>query len=277
MTFGQHPNHPRAGIAGWWSIFLRALALYVAGILLLLATGNASLFPTVVILGNFLVPATYVAFFYEHRHLSPLSVPTTAMSFIYGGVLGVFAAAILEPLFIDQLGFSTAFVVGLIEEFGKVLGVWVMARERRHESELEGMILGFAAGTGFAAFESTSYAFGAFVRSGGILSFRVLRIVFRGLLAPLGHAAWTALLAGVLFHETRKGRFRLTLRVFGAYLFVVVLHGLWDGLAYRIASTLGLSLGLVLLAAVSVGAFWWRWQAATRPGEEKPPPDLAVN
>jgi protease PrsW len=259
-------------MGSWWPIFRSALALYAGGVLLLLATENASLFPTVVILGNFLVPATYVAYFYEHRHLTALSVATTALSFIYGGALGVFAAAVLEPLFIDQLGFRTAFVVGLIEEFGKVLGVWVIARRRRHDSEIEGLLLGFAAGTGFAAFESTSYAFAAFVRSGGTLSVRVLRILLRGLIAPLGHATWTGLLAGAWFRESRAGRFRLTGPVLGAYVTVVILHGLWDGLLHLRLSGLVLSFGFVVLAALSVGGFWWRWQTARHLARPEPLP-----
>src|SRR5216684_794411 len=52
---------------------------------------------SVFLLGNFLVPVSYVAFFYERRHLSRLSLPTTALTFLYGGLLGVFAAAVLEP------------------------------------------------------------------------------------------------------------------------------------------------------------------------------------
>ncbi len=263
MGIGALPHRPRTAIA-WWPIFRSALGLYGVGVLLLLATENASLFPTVAILGNFLVPATYVAYFYEHRHLRHVSVPTTAMTFIYGGALGVFAAAILEPLFIDQLGFQTAFVVGLIEEFAKVLGVWTIARRRRHDSELDGLLLGFAAGTGFAAFESTSYAVAAFVHSGGTLSGRVLRLLFRGLIAPIGHATWTGLLAGVCFRETREGRFRLTRPVVGAYLAVAVLHGFWDGLLHLHLSGVVLSFGFIGLSVLSVGVFWWRWQAAQR-------------
>jgi RsiW-degrading membrane proteinase PrsW (M82 family) len=131
---------------------------------------------------------------------------------------------------------------------------------------MEGIILGFASGTGFAAFESTSYAFGAFVRSGGTLSIRVLRILFRGLIAPLGHATWTAILGGILFRETREGRFRLSLHVLAGYTFVVLLHGLWDGLPHVITSPIVLSIGFVLLAVIGVGALWWRWQMASEGG-----------
>jgi len=54
--------------------------------------------------------------------LSRLSLPTTAATFLYGGFLGVLAASVLEPVFIRQLDFGSAFVIGLIEEFAKMLG-----------------------------------------------------------------------------------------------------------------------------------------------------------
>lgn len=125
----------RHGRLVWWQVLLIGLLLYVLGVVFLVLRENPNLFPTVVMLGNFLVPVTYVAFFYQHRHLSQLTMPTTALNFFYGGVLGVFAAALLEPLFIRHLTFATAFVVGLIEEFAKILGVLVIARRRRHDSE----------------------------------------------------------------------------------------------------------------------------------------------
>ena len=54
--------------------------------------------------------------------------------------------------------------------------------------------------------------------------------VVKGLLSPVGHGAWTAILASVMFRESGPNRFRLDRAVLGAYLTVVVLHGLWDGL-----------------------------------------------
>ena len=65
----------------WWRVLLVGLLLYFIGIAVLVLSGNPMLFPTVVMLGNFVVPITYVAFFYGRRHLSQLSLPTTAMSF----------------------------------------------------------------------------------------------------------------------------------------------------------------------------------------------------
>jgi RsiW-degrading membrane proteinase PrsW (M82 family) len=49
--------------------------------------------------------------------------------------------------------------------------------------------------------------------------------VLRGLLTPVGHGLWTAILGGVLF---RTGRPRLTGALVGWYLVVALLHALWD-------------------------------------------------
>jgi len=260
----RKPRH----LGSWWRVLLTGLLFYFIGLVLLVLTGNPNLFPTVVMLGSFMVPATYVAFFYDRRHLSRLSLPTTAQSFFYGGVLGVFAASLLEPLFIGSLDFTTAFVVGLIEEFAKILGILVIARRRRHDSMLDGLILGAAAGMGFAALESTGYAFTAFLASGGSLSVTVGVMLLRGLLSPLGHGTWTAVLAAVLFRESITGRFRINRKVIGAYLTVVILHGLWDGLPILIgafvSSGIDLFIGQSLVAAAGLFILWQRWREAVR-------------
>jgi protease PrsW len=259
-------KHRHGGL--WWRTLLTGLLLYIIGLVVLVLSGNPNLFPTVVMLGSFMVPATYVAFFYERRHLSPLSLPTTAQSFFYGGVLAVFAASLLEPLFVGSLDFTTAFTVGLIEELAKILGILVIARRLRHDSELDGLILGAAAGMGFAALESTGYAFTSFLASGGSLSITVGVMLLRGLLSPLGHGTWTAILAGVMFRESKAGHFRINRRVIGAYLTVVILHGLWDGLPILIGAFVSsgpdVFIGQSLVAAMGLFILWWRWREAVR-------------
>ena len=260
-------NEPRRA-GSWWRILLTGLLFYFIGLVIMVLTGNPNLFPTVVMLGSFMVPATYVAFFYDRRHLSKLSLPTTALSFFYGGVLGVFAASLLEPLFISNLDFGSAFVVGLIEEFAKILGILVIARRWRHDSMMDGVILGAAAGMGFAALESTGYAFTAFLASGGSLSVTVGVTLLRGLLAPLGHGIWTAILAAVLFRESKGGHFRIDRQVIGAYLTVVILHGLWDGLPILIgnlvSSGVDVFIGQSLVAIIGLFILWRRWREARR-------------
>ena len=250
----------------WWRVLLVAFALYIIGLVVLFVSHNPNLFPTIIMLGSFMIPVTYVVFFYERRHLSRLSMPTVALSFLYGGLLGVFAASLLEPLFIRSLSFLTAFEVGIIEEFVKILGVLVIARRRGHDSELDGLLLGAAAGMGFAALESMGYAFVALIRSGGSLSSTVIVMLIRGLFSPLGHGTWTAILVGVMFRESRDGHFHINRAVIGAYLTVVILHGLWDGLPGAVGAFTGSGLDVFisqsLIGLIGLIILWRRWREA---------------
>jgi RsiW-degrading membrane proteinase PrsW (M82 family) len=257
----------------WWRVLSSSFGAYVLGIAILVLTGNPNLFPTVIMLGSFMVPVTYVVFFSERRAIHGSNITATALTFLYGGILGTFSAALLEPIFISKLDFQTAFIVGIIEEFTKILGVLAIARRRRHDSQLDGLILGAAAGMGFAAFESVGYAFSAFLRSSGSFSIAVAVTMIRGILSPVGHGTWTAILCGVLFRESRSRRFRIDLKVVLAYVTVVVLHGLWDGLPGFLASIVSNGIE-VLIAQFLVGAaglliLWRLWhEAERRPDDE---------
>lgn len=254
---------------GWWRVLLTGLLAYFVGIAVLVLTANPIIFPTVVMIGCFTVPVTYVAFFYERRHLSQLNMPTTARSFLYGGVLGVFSSALLEPLLIHELNFFSIFFIGLIEEFTKILGILFIARRGRHDRELDGLILGAAAGMGFASLESTGYAFTAFLGSHGNLSVTVGLTLLRGFLSPVGHGTWTAILTGILFRESVAGRFRVNVRVLGAYFTVSILHGLWDGLPGLMAALLfpGFDIVIVQVFVGGIGFFilWRLWREAAGP------------
>jgi RsiW-degrading membrane proteinase PrsW (M82 family) len=250
--------------------WLRTLGIlfsfYFLGYFVLVLTGNPTLFPTVIMLGCFMIPITYVNFFYDHRHLSLLTPSTIASCFVYGGLLGVFSSALLEPLFIRRFDYGSSMLVGLIEELSKILGVLLIARHRRHDQELDGIILGAAAGMGFASFESTGYAFNEFLRSHGNVTDTMGVVLLRGILSPLGHGTWTAIFAAVLFRESRNCCFRVNNAVIGAYLTVSVLHGLWDGLPDFLShfTPLGLDylLGQLAIASIGLWILRMRWKEA---------------
>jgi RsiW-degrading membrane proteinase PrsW (M82 family) len=232
----QVQNPPRGG-RGWLQVLLTGIVLFVAATLIMFLTGNPNLYPTVILIGNFLVPVAFVAFLYDHQHLSALTPETIAKSFCLGGILGVLGASALEALVIprpaspDQaLSLTSGFAVGLIEEGCKIVAVMFLARRMRHTAPVDGLLMGAAVGMGFAALESTGYAFTAFLLSQGHVGVSIAETVIRGLIAPFGHGIWTAILATVLFRESRPQHFRITGPVILAYLFVSVLHGLWDGL-----------------------------------------------
>lgn len=240
----------------WWKILIIGLITYIIGLVVLVITGNSNIFPSVVILGNFLIPVAYVTFFYEKRHTSTVRMSNTAACFFYGGFVGTFAAAVLEPIFIHAFSLQAAIIVGIIEELTKFLGVLFILKRKKFKLTLDGIILGAAAGMGFAALESTGYAFTSFLRSSGSLSITVSTTLLRGILSPLGHGTWTAILTGIFLRERYKGGFPLNLNVIGGYLLVVLLHGLWDGIPYIIAivtsSVIGILVGEVIVGLIGV-------------------------
>jgi RsiW-degrading membrane proteinase PrsW (M82 family) len=189
-----------------------------------------------------------------------------ARAFIVGGVLGVMAASIVESLFIRP-GMAMYLGVGLIEEGAKLLALMFVARGMGRRTIRDGIVLGAAVGFGFAALESSGYAFNALLvfengqPVGLSLSDLVVTELLRGILAPLGHGLWTGLLGGVLFRELPYGGWRPTRGLLVAYLFVSALHGLFDsagGIAVRVAAVSGLAplgVGIGVIVAISLVAF----------------------
>jgi RsiW-degrading membrane proteinase PrsW (M82 family) len=225
----------------WLRMFLTGLALWLLAVVVTFLTGNPNLIPTVVLLGSFLVPVTFVAWAFGRRHSGELTAELLFSTFITGGVLGVLAASVLESYLLHPSPWL--FVgVGLIEEAVKLAALALLTRRLIRKSVRDGLILGAAVGLGFAAFESAGYAFTALFTEGGVSLMDLVQTeILRGLLAPVGHGLWTAILGGVLFSASNRDHFVLTLRLALSYLGVSLLHAVWDSM-HGIALTLTLLL-----------------------------------
>ena len=229
------PATAGAGTGGWWSrrpwlrIFLGGLGLWVATVAVTFATGNVNLVPTIILLGSFLVPAAFVTYAFGHAD-EVVTAQRIFTAFVYGGVLGVLGASVLEDAFLRQPSGPTYAWVGLIEEAVKLAALWLVARRLPRYTMRDGIVLGAAVGFGFAAFESAGYAFSALFTAGGPSLLNLVETeVLRGILAPVGHGLWTAILGGTLFGvAARSGRLRLSRAVLGSYVLVSLLHALWD-------------------------------------------------
>lgn len=260
----QLQPQPQPGYRGrrWLRALLIGLILFIVSAIVLVWSGNPNLFPTVILIGNFLVPVVFVAFLYDHQHISSLSLDTVAASFCIGGVLGVLGATIIESIVVPApsnptqgLSLGGAFLVALIEEGCKIAVVIFLARKIRHTSQMDGLLLGGAVGMGFAALESTGYAFTTLLISHGHISASIAATVLRGLLAPFGHGVWTGILGAVLFRESGERHFRITGLVILTYFFVSALHMLWDGLPVTLYFTVppGIPLPLTSLVLGIIG------------------------
>lgn len=253
------------GLKTWQLVLLITISLFTVGVGILLASDNPLLFPTVALLGSFAVPVTFVTFFYENRQQSLIAFGDVALSFFYGGVLGVFLATIFLPLLIPELTLLTLFGAAGIEELAKILAVVFIVRGLSHSSELNGVIVGVAVGMGFAALESIGYSFVAFLGSEGSFSLAVLATLLRAIVSPVGHGTWTAIFAGILFLESAPFDFRLTPKVLGAFFLVTVLHWLWNGIPFLLPGTIfGIILAEAMVAAVGLFVLYRVWQDAKK-------------
>jgi RsiW-degrading membrane proteinase PrsW (M82 family) len=227
MTSTTGRTGPRTRRA-WLQIFLVGLTLWVASVVITLLTANPNLVPTLILLGSFLVPVTFVAWAFERWKDQDVTAELIVTAFVLGGLLGVLGASVLEAYILSPspllfLG------VGLIEEAVKLGALVLVTRHLQRRHARDGFVLGAAVGFGFAAFETAGYAFNALLTVRGLsLTGLVDTELVRGVLTPFGHGLWTAILGGVLFREARDGRFRFTGALLGMYLWVSLLHALWD-------------------------------------------------
>jgi hypothetical protein len=66
-------------------------------------TQNLNLVPTIILLGSFLVPVTFVAYAFG-RAGQVVTAQRILTAFVYGGVLGVLGASLLEAEFLRLAG-----------------------------------------------------------------------------------------------------------------------------------------------------------------------------
>jgi RsiW-degrading membrane proteinase PrsW (M82 family) len=230
ITTGQNYPIHTGRRRPWLRVFLVGLALWAAAVVVTFITQNPNLVPTVVLLGSFLIPVTFVTWAFERRDTGELTATLVFNTFLTGGVLGVLGASVLEAYLLRPSWWLFA-GVGLIEEAVKLAALALLTRHLATKSVRDGIILGAAVGFGFAAFESAGYAFTALFTVNGLSLIQVVQTeILRGILTPLGHGLWTGILGGVLFSGSTRHHFAITGRLILAFLGVSALHALWDAM-----------------------------------------------
>jgi RsiW-degrading membrane proteinase PrsW (M82 family) len=226
-----------AGKRAWRGVLLAGLLVWVLAAGVTAVTDDAILIPTLFLIGSFLVPITLVTFALARLDDCNLTTSVVLTGFLAAGTIGVVVSAVTEIYLLptgagpvgNALGF---FGVGLIEEVSKGAVLVAVAWRLRERTVHGGMVLGATVGAGFAAFESTGYAFYAYMQhTNDHPELSILQTeVTRAMLAPFGHLTWTALLGGALFAASARanGGFRFTARVGWTLAGVAALHGAWD-------------------------------------------------
>ena len=258
---GRPPGRPRPGLVIGIAAGL-ACALIVLGIDLLqsFASARHSAVPFLIALPLALLPVPLlIALVLLLDRLEPEPRGNLVLCFAWGAGIAALLAAIINTaglLFITQpeLGksngefISATFGAPLVEETLKgMILFWLLWRRRQEfDGPTDGIMYAAMAGLGFAMTENIGYYISALVQPqvGGaeLLGFT---FVFRGLLSPFAHPAFTAMTGiGVAYAAThRRGGWAVGAGLLGA----VTLHGLWNGLS---------KIGLPGIAAAYVLVAW---------------------
>jgi protease PrsW len=140
----------------WRRFFVIGLLLWVASVAVTFWTGNVNLLLTVILLGSFLVPVTFVVYAFERHADQVVTAQHIFAAFVYGGVLGTLGASVLEAAFLKQPSPSTYLGVGLIEEAVKLAALWLLAWRLPRYTMRDGIVLGATVGFGFAALRAAA-------------------------------------------------------------------------------------------------------------------------
>lgn len=230
----------------WVLVLVGGFVLFEAVRHVLISTQNPNLVPSLILLGAAVVPAAFVTFVYSLRLEFGVGGGVVALVAAVGGVVGVVTAGLLEYDTLRGLGTLPMVAVGLIEEAAKLIAPVVVVLVTRHRHRADGLLVGVAAGAGFAALETMGYGFVTLIQSSGNLAAVDGVLLLRGILSPAAHMAWTGLTAAALWQAARRGWHAAAVwRFLGVYAVAVALHTTWD--------SVGTTLVYAVLAALSLG------------------------
>lgn len=275
MTSIPHPSTtPRiqSWPLRWLAVFLTGAALFGLILAVMTNTGNPVYVPCLLLLGAAVVPATLTTLVTEVQTSRRLSLARILTAATLGGVVGAVIAGQLEFDTVRALGVLPFLVIGLIEESAKLaIPVMLFAWRRPRLRALDGLVLGVAVGSGFAALETMGYAFVALLKTGGHLQPVESLLVLRALTSLGGHAAWTGLAAAAFFAipGARRGAIGW-LRFVATFIGVVCLHAQWDASA-AVGGHGDLVVGTVSFGLLATAA-WWLHRNQVHEMQERPAP-----
>lgn len=241
--------------AAWLVVLVGGAGAYLVVLRVMVSTQNFNFFPSLLLIGSITVPVAVLAFAEVGGRrgslvasVRPWVVATTAIA---GGVVGTVTAGVLEYRTLVTLGTLPMVFVGMIEEAAKLVVPVVVYLFWRQRDVRGGVIVGIAAGTGFAVLETMGYGFQALLKARSISAVDST-LLLRALLSPAGHIAWTGMTVAALWRlrgARRPGRAWLAL--LGAYVLAVALHASWDGIpglaSHVVVAVVSLTILLVLI------------------------------
>lgn len=216
-----------------WLFSRILLLIFLVAILLWVLSGFNSRLGIVVSLDTTItvaVPVSALVLFFETNVYKNISFYQVMKIMLVGGVLSLIASMIFDNLLgsTGALNLVGALITGVAEEVGKVLVAAYFIYKLNIKRIFNGLLIGAAVGSGFAAFENVMYMVSD---QTGQLS-TVPEVLFRTLSSISDHTEWCAISAAALV--LAKGTAQLTTSDFfkGTFLkflgSVILIHALWD-------------------------------------------------
>jgi hypothetical protein len=125
----------------WQRIFATRVGLWGAAVLVPVVTGNADLIPSVILLGSFLVPVSFMMYALE-RTDAVVTTQRVFTAFAIGTLLGGRVPRSWNLNFLGQPSVLAYLGVGVIEEAVKLAVRWVLSRHLPRFTGRDGMVLG---------------------------------------------------------------------------------------------------------------------------------------
>jgi RsiW-degrading membrane proteinase PrsW (M82 family) len=234
-------------------LYSRALLLFTVAFVMLYICWmmddreeQSTLLPGMTIVGSLAIPLSMLLFFFETNKFRTIPLIDVMKYFFVGSCLSIGITFLLNyaigfapserfyynghnyftPSIMLNYGSVPLITDAIIEEFGKTLVIFFfLMQHRRRCYILQGMLIGAAVGAGFSVFETAGYAL---IDTANLLS----SILARGLMAPVCHIAWGALLGGVTMMIVRQKKLSfwyLLHPLFSLlFIFIVALHSIWN-------------------------------------------------
>lgn len=177
------------------------------------------------------VPVSALVLFFESNALKNITFYQVAKITLVGGVLSLIVTMIAIGIFgqenSDDINLVSALMIGLREETAKILVAVYFIYRMKPKSIFEGLLIGAAVGTGFAAFENMQYIINALQDGGGIA------YAFKRTLSSVSdHTEWCAISSSGIILATGGNKFKISdlinIKFLRFFIFVVAIHACWD-------------------------------------------------
>lgn len=187
--------------------------------------------PAAIFIGALASPLSILIFLFEINAPRNINIMEVLLYFMLGGGASIlFTMVLYNFISLDEsLNLMDAAKISLVEEIGKMLAVCaIMMLSKKIKYILNGMLIGGAVGSGFAAMESAGYGLESAIERGDIQEITLVR----GIVAPGGHVVWAAITGAAIMIALNHNAFTfkaLTEKKFlTLFAIPLVLHAVWD-------------------------------------------------